>query len=890
MAITDQELQQLARLLVPINGLPAQYQDQVLKEAEVLDFRKRERIFQQGSRDNHGYYLLEGTIELFADDQLIKQVEGGTGQAFHPLAQLQPRQMTAIAKTPVRALRINRVLLDKLLSVGSKASAVAGIEATEIEVGDLGVDADWLASILQSELFARIPPSNIDRLLATMETVSFKAGDVVVRQGDPGDYYYIVKQGRCEVVRRTGTGNNEIKLAELNSGVSFGEEALVNESRRNATVRMLTDGEMVRLTKNDFTDLIKKPLLKSIAFAEAEKRVAGGAVWLDVRFPEEHRAGAIEGSRNIPLGTLRLQTDKLEPDIVYVAYCDSGSRSSVAAFLLCQKGFDAYYLRDGCVPYIDPVATPASMSGKSAEAKAPMPPTADPTDADIRASVLKTELAKANLQIEEARRFKAEAEAAKVAAQKAREEKLRLEQAATKEARRIKAEAEAARIAAQKAIEEKQRLEQTATEEARRIRAEAEAAKAAARKAIEEKQRLEQAATEEATRAKAAAETARQAAEEQLRLEREKLDLEAQKAASMLAEAKRLKSEIESQKRAAEEEAERHREAQEQVLRKLQVEAEQRLLAERAKLDDLYRRKAEELEELEVMKSAAEAELAAERERLEAESSATRRTLDEARQRMLEQNVNEQKMREAAHAQILEERRRLESEFARNASLLETAQREKIAAEAARRAAAEEAESIIAEYKARHEKMRAEEEARLREERQALERERSRLAAAIEDANQSREQAQSLLRQAEDQAAKLRTRQLDGAQPVTGMAAFKLRAEIEAMEAEVAEAARRVREATQAQDDLRERQVSTDQMLKDASDKQDQLRKQLENELDEWIAEQERKQSSTGGREIRAHLDAQTERITSKATQARQQARSHDDALLEELAAIMNSP
>ena len=85
----DDETQQLLRLLVPINGLSPKYQDQLLKAAQILQFKRRETVFEQGSRDNHGYYLLGGVLELYADDQLIKQLEGGTGPAFHPLAQLR---------------------------------------------------------------------------------------------------------------------------------------------------------------------------------------------------------------------------------------------------------------------------------------------------------------------------------------------------------------------------------------------------------------------------------------------------------------------------------------------------------------------------------------------------------------------------------------------------------------------------------------------------------------------------------------------------------------------------------------------------------------------------------------------------------------------------------
>ena len=112
--------------------------------------------------------------------------------------------MSAQAKTKFRVLRLDRGLLDRLLSIDSSPSPSApDIEITEIETSGTG---DWLTAMLQSELFAHVPPSNIQRLLETLETVEFKAGDVVIEQGAPGDYYYAIQSGRCEVVRSAKNG------------------------------------------------------------------------------------------------------------------------------------------------------------------------------------------------------------------------------------------------------------------------------------------------------------------------------------------------------------------------------------------------------------------------------------------------------------------------------------------------------------------------------------------------------------------------------------------------------------------------------------------------------------------------------------------------------------
>ena len=216
MTVADDTIQSRLALLMPINNLGLQQQEQMLNSAKLLEFKKKETIFTQGDRDNWSFYVTEGEIELYADDQLIKRVTGGEGASFHALAQLRPRQMSARAKTKAKVLRVNRGLLDRLLSVEERpVASQPDIEVTELEVSASG---HWIAEMLQSDLFAHIPPSNIHKLLETIETVAFNEGDVVIEQGSPGDYYYAIQSGRCEVLRAGKTGKS-LKLAELETGM-----------------------------------------------------------------------------------------------------------------------------------------------------------------------------------------------------------------------------------------------------------------------------------------------------------------------------------------------------------------------------------------------------------------------------------------------------------------------------------------------------------------------------------------------------------------------------------------------------------------------------------------------------------------------------------------------
>ena len=77
---------------------------------------------------------------------------------------------------------------------------------------------------------------------------------------------------------------SSVTLATLDDGDAFGEEALLSDAKRNASITMTSDGELVRLTKDDFIELIKKPSLESVDYEAAQAMVVDGACWLDLRF------------------------------------------------------------------------------------------------------------------------------------------------------------------------------------------------------------------------------------------------------------------------------------------------------------------------------------------------------------------------------------------------------------------------------------------------------------------------------------------------------------------------------------------------------------------------------------------------------------------------------
>ncbi len=358
---------QLLRTLSPLDKASPHQLSEITNQIAIIQLRPNQPLFQQGDNDNQTVYLLKGTVELFKDGKVVGTISSGTNAARHPLAHKQPREMSALTKSEATIARIDSALLDFLLTSDHSAQ----YEIAEIDIEAVH-DAGWLTRILQSKAFLRLPMDNIQKMIMRMQPVEVRAGDTVVREGDEGDYYYVIKQGRCTVTRKAANGS-EVTLAELQDGDGFGEEALLSGTRRNATLTMTTGGTLMRLPKQDFLDLLIVPLLTHVKYQEAAAQIRKGAVWLDVRPREEYRQSHIKDSINLPLSELRESAAKLDAGRTYMVCCNTGRHSIAAAFLLSERGFDASVLvgglksvpAEGLVQAAQPVAAQAASVGAS---------------------------------------------------------------------------------------------------------------------------------------------------------------------------------------------------------------------------------------------------------------------------------------------------------------------------------------------------------------------------------------------------------------------------------------------------------------------------------------------------------------------------------------------
>src|SRR5690606_35493229 len=183
----------------------------------------------------------------------VLTLHGGTPEARNPVGPSVPRRYSArIVSDKAQLISIDSELLDMMLTWDQTGTYVVDeLHQTE----DVASADDWMTTLLQSKAFHRIPPANIQAIFMRMQRVDYNEGDVVIKQGDEGDYFYVIVKGRCQVTRETPLNKEGIKLAELGMGDTFGDVALIFYAILYATVSMLTPGNLLRPQQADVSML-----------------------------------------------------------------------------------------------------------------------------------------------------------------------------------------------------------------------------------------------------------------------------------------------------------------------------------------------------------------------------------------------------------------------------------------------------------------------------------------------------------------------------------------------------------------------------------------------------------------------------------------------------------
>ncbi len=867
------------RRLVPLNALSEENFNVLLTKLSIEESRSGNVIFNAGDNDNRSVYLLSGKIILVDRHGKKEIIEANAEQSRFPIAHHFPRQYSATAKGQVLLVRIESTLLDSLLT----ADETENYEVSEIHEEQEG---DWMTRMLNSKAFEKLSPSNLQALFMHMEEVKVSTGDVIIHEGDEGDYYYTIKDGQVEITRQLLNKPQPVTLAVMGPGEAFGEEALIFGSRRNATVTMKTDGSLMRIDKENFEGLLKEALINTVPVSKAISMIESGAVCIDVRMPQEFQNESLRGSNNIPMNRLRNMLKQMNPDRTYILCCETGNRSSVGAFLMAQRGFDALVMEGGLMNIPSDVFSRLRSSAGSSQTEAPLPSEDKGQGAEIvkfsdgkpieDQAGLKAEKEKFRAQaevekkkvVEEAMRIKAEAVAMK---KQAEEELAKLKantdavrEQAEKEALRMKEEAEVVRKQAEeetqqlkqqrdqllkKTKEESEKLKALSEEERKKAVAEAESLRAKARAEAEQltikATREAKEAKQEADRLKKEQEQAKKQAEElakKLKQETDEIKKRTEEAARLKAEAEearsnankeaeRLHKEVQEEQKKARKEIERLHEEGEEAKRSVEEEITQLKSAADLAQKHLEAEKIRLQEEEKVVKLQAEAEVAeltakADEARLKAEEEESRKAEAEtARLKAQEEAARLRVEAEEARIKIEEESVKLKDEAE---LVLRKAEKESAQllsdAEAARSSIDNVEDSAKKEMEAKANKLLAEAE-KMRQ-------------SAQEEANKLVEEAENSRFKAQEEAASIKA-EAEAARLKAEEEATRLKMEAESAGLQAQEEANRIKS------ELEEAKLKSQMEAARLKAEHEQARRKAE-ERAEWLEKEVEQANETG--------------------------------------------
>jgi CRP-like cAMP-binding protein/thioredoxin reductase len=214
---------------------------EVLLTAKVAEHRDGQVILRQNDYTDSFLVIADGEVAISAAPPGGKSREIATltaGNFFGEMGLISGRRRnaTATARGPARLVEIPRKAMLKLL--------LAAPEVRET------VDRTFLVRALRTHVFPDLPVASLWQLAALARAERVERGQVLFREGDAGDAFYLIRGGMVKLTKTSG--EREIVLTYLVAGNYFGEGALFEDRPRTATASAIFPTELIVLGKHDF--------------------------------------------------------------------------------------------------------------------------------------------------------------------------------------------------------------------------------------------------------------------------------------------------------------------------------------------------------------------------------------------------------------------------------------------------------------------------------------------------------------------------------------------------------------------------------------------------------------------------------------------------------------
>lgn len=206
---------------------------------ELVDVKGGAYVINQGEKGEHFYVVEDGSLDIYIN-MAGKEAHVGVplvkGAAFGELALMYntPRAATIKASSDCKLWAIDRVTFRSIV--------------THFKFQRMKMYMDFLrkVNVGGKSLGDVLSAADLDHMALALERDTFKAGDVIIREGEKGDIFYIIEDGLVDV-QKDGS-----KVAELTTGQFFGEKALLSEDVRQATCVAQNEVKVLFMMRDDF--------------------------------------------------------------------------------------------------------------------------------------------------------------------------------------------------------------------------------------------------------------------------------------------------------------------------------------------------------------------------------------------------------------------------------------------------------------------------------------------------------------------------------------------------------------------------------------------------------------------------------------------------------------
>ena len=250
---------------------------ELMLDSQVHSYEAGERIFVRNDTGNSLFAIAEGSVLVEVDkDDPDRTVPIGEGSIFGEVGLISGRRRGATirAAEPTVCVELSRSAALKLLSTAP--AAARAINRTFIERQLLQIFGSGLT------------PADVTELVDAATVEDVRAGQVVVQEGADDKDIYVIRRGSM-IVEKT-IGGHPVFLSYLPAGSYFGEMAVIDGSKRTATVKAAIKSQVVRLPGTGFTALLER---NTALRDKALKEMAGRRT---VNAYLEEQAGAASGA------------------------------------------------------------------------------------------------------------------------------------------------------------------------------------------------------------------------------------------------------------------------------------------------------------------------------------------------------------------------------------------------------------------------------------------------------------------------------------------------------------------------------------------------------------------------------------------------------------------